>query len=160
MPPLSSPLRRVRLFLVGCCVFYVILRPSKATTYFYLHIFCCLICRRQMMAKCTPYTFRRGRAPSPMSLPQPTPNSVGCCVSRFNSGHLKPRPHPPLSYFLSIYFDDQTDKTAHPHAFHPSRTSSLTPPPSLTPILFDCCVLICKTAATCKAQAAPPPSFF
>ena len=78
----------------------------------------------------------------------------------FNSGHLKPRPHPPLSYFLSIYFDDQTDKTAHPHAFHPSCAPSLTPPPSLTPILYDCCVLICKTAATCKAQAAPPPSFF
>jgi hypothetical protein len=134
--------------------------PSKAATYFYLHIFRRLICRRQTMAKCTPQTFHRGRAPSPMSLPRLTSNSVGCCVPQLNGGHLRPRPHPPLSYFSSIYFDDRTINTAHPHAFRPSRTSSLTPPPSPTAILFDCCVLIFKTAATFKAQAPPHPSIF
>ena len=66
----------------------------------------------------------------------------------------------PLSYFSSIYFDDRTDDTAHPQVFRLSRASSLTPPSSLTPILFDCCVLICKTAATFKAQASPIPLFF
>jgi hypothetical protein len=126
--------------------------------YFYLHIFRRLICRRQMMAKCTPQTFRHGRAPSSMSLPRLTSNSVGCCVPQLNGGYLRPRPHPPLSYFSSIYFDDRTDDTAHPHVFRLSRASSLTPPSSLTPILFDCCVLICKMAATFKAQA--PPSLY
>jgi hypothetical protein len=130
--------------------------PSKAATNFYLHIFRRLICRHQTMAKCTP---RRGRAPSSMSLPWLTLNSVGCCVPQLNGGYLRPQPHPPLSYFLSIYFDNRTDDTAHPHAFHLSRASSLTPPSSLTPILFHCCVLICKTAATFKAQAPPIPLF-
>ena len=120
-------------------------------------IFCRLICRRQMMAKCTPQTFRRGHAPTSMSLPRLTSNSVGCCVPQLNGGYLRPRPHPPLSYFSSIYFDDQTDNTAHPHLFLLSRASSLTPPSLLTPILFDSCVLICKTAATFKAQAPPIP---
>ena len=132
---------------------------SKATVYFYLHIFRRLICRHQMMAKFTPQTFRHGRAPSSMSLPRLTLNSVGCCVPQLNGGYLRPRPHPPLSYFSSIYFDDRTDDTAHPHLFLLSRASSLTPPPSLTPILFDCCVLICKMAATFKAQAPPNPLF-
>ena len=128
--------------------------------YFYLHIFRRLICRRQTMAKCTPQTFRRGSAPSSMSLPRLTSSSVGCCVPQLNGGYLRPRPHPPLNYFSSIYFDDRTDNTAHPHAFSLSRASSLTPPLSLTPILFDCCVLICKTPATFKAQAPPIPLFF
>jgi hypothetical protein len=128
--------------------------------YFYLHIFCRLICRRQMMAKCTPQTFRRGHAPTSMSLPRLTSNSVGCCVPQLNGGYLRPRPHPPLSYFSSIYFDDRTDDTAHPQVFRLSRASSLTPPSSLTPILFDCCVLIYKKAATFKAQASPIPLFF
>ena len=68
-------------------------------------------------------------------------------------------PSPSLLFFVN-YFDDRTDKTAHPHAFRPSRASSLTPPSSLTPILFDCCVLIYKKAATFKAQASPIPLFF
>ena len=123
-------------------------------------IFCRLICRRQMMAKCTPQTFCCGRAPTSMSLPRLTSNSVGCCVPQLNGGYLRPRPHPPLSYFSSIYFDDRTDDTAQPHVFHLSCVSSLTPPSLLTPILFDCCVLICKTAATFKAQAPPIPLFF
>ena len=133
--------------------------PSKATVYFYLPIFCRLICRRQMMEKCTPETFRRGRAPTSMSLPWLTSNSVGCCVPQLNGGYLRPRPHPPLSYFSSIYFDDRTDDTAHPHLFLLSRASSLTPPSLLTPILFDCCVMICKMAATFKAQAPLNPLF-
>ena len=123
-------------------------------------IFCRLICRRQMMAKCTPQMFRCSHAPSSMSLPRLTSNSVGCCVPQLNGGYLRPRPHPPLSYFSSIYFDDRTDDTAHPHVLRLSRASSLTPPSLLTPILFDCCVLICKTAATFKAQAPPIPLFF
>ena len=123
-------------------------------------IFCRLICRRQMMAKCTPETFRRGRAPNSMSLPRLTSNLVGCCVPQLNGGYLRPRPHPPLSYFSSIYFNDQTDDTAHPHVFLLSRASSQTPPSALTPIIFDCCVLICKTAAIFKAQASPIPLFF
>ena len=113
-----------------------------------------------MMAKFTPQTFRHSRVPSSMSLPRLTSNSVGCCVPQLNGGYLRPRPHPPLSYFSSIYFDDRTDDTAHPHVFCLSRVSSLTPPSSLMPILFNCCVLICKTAATFKAQAPPPPSIF
>ena len=128
--------------------------------YFYLHIFRRLICCRQTMEKCTPQTFRRGPAPTSMSLPWLTSNSVGCCVPQLNGGYLRPRPHPPLSYFSSIYFDDRTDDTAHPQVFRLSRASSLTPPSSLTPILFDCCVLICKMAATFKAQAPPIPLFF
>ena len=128
--------------------------------YFYLHIFRRLICRRQMMTKCTPQRFRRGQGPSSMSLPRLTSNSVGCCVPQLNGGYLRPRPHPPLSYFSSIYFDDRTDDTAHPQVFRLSRASSLTPPSSLTPILFDCCVLIYKKAATFKAQASPIPLFF
>ena len=134
--------------------------PSKASLYFNCCLFLPLSSAPQTQPKQPPHTFRRSHAPSPISLPRPTPNSVGCCVPRLNGGHLRPRPHPPLSYFSSIYFDDRTDDTAHPHAFHPSRASSLTPPPSLTPILYDCCVLICKTVATCKAQAPPPPSIF
>ncbi len=125
-----------------------------------MHIFCRLICRRQMMAKCTPQTFRHGCGPSSMSLPRLTLNSVGCCVPQLNSGYLRPRPHPPLSYFLSICFDDRTNDTAHPHVFRLRCASSLTPPSLLTPILSDCCVLICKTAATFKAQAPPIPLFF
>ena len=128
--------------------------PSKAAVYLYLHIFRRLICRRQTMAKCTPQTFRRGRAPSSMSLPQLTLKSVGCCVPQLNGGYLRPQPHPPLSYFLSIYFDDRTDDTAHPQVFCLSRASSLTPPSSLTPILFDCCVMICKMAATFNSLTA------
>ncbi len=113
-----------------------------------------------MMVKCTPQTFCCSWASSPMFLPRPTPNLVCCCVAQFNGGHLSPWPSPSLWYFLSIYFKDRTDETAHPHAFCLSHVSSLTPLPSLTPILFDCCVLICKTGATFKAQAPPPPSIF
>jgi hypothetical protein len=66
--------------------------PSKAATNFYLYIFRRLICRHQTMAKCTPQTFGRGRAPSSMSLPRLTSNSVGCCVHQLNvCGHLRPR---------------------------------------------------------------------
>ena len=87
------------LFFVDCCILLDVLRPFKATTYFNFYNFCRLICRRHMVAKCPPHTFRHGRAPSTM---RPLATSLILWFSVaffFIGGRLTPGPRPPL-YFV------------------------------------------------------------
>jgi len=72
------------------------IRPRRILfAYIYHRLFCC----RQTMTTCTPQTFFCSRAPSPMSLPWPTPKLVGCCVPQFKCGLLGLPPLP-----LSLIF--------------------------------------------------------
>ncbi len=102
------------------------------------------------MAKRPPHMLRRGLVPYPMSLPLPTP-AFGWLLHP----HIERWPptamalSPSLLFFVD-YFDDWTDDMASP--------SHVLPWSCVGRLLFGCCVLNCKMAATLKPRH--PPSLY
>jgi hypothetical protein len=129
-PPLRSPPathhllsipRRARVFLVGCCVAFVVWRPSKVTTYFFFHLLSSINSTAKQWHGVHPT--RSAPAASPTQCPSHLRCRlmVGCCVPPSNGGHLRLTHPPPLS-FLSINSSPQTIGTVLPRRSAPAAS--------------------------------------
>ena len=70
-----------------------------------IFIFICFVASfaaAKRLRNAPPHTFLRNRVPPPCPSHGRHRILVGCCVPRFNGGHLRPWPHLPLSLFSSI----------------------------------------------------------
>jgi hypothetical protein len=150
----------VRFWLV-VVFFYVVLRPSKATTYFYFCLFLPLSSPPQMTAKRPPHTFRRGRVPSPIFLPLTTP-TFGWLLCF----HIKRRPPTAMAPSPSLFiFIDLFRQPKRRHGVPPTRSATVARPPRHPlhrpgRLLLDCCVSF-QNGGHLQGQGTPlSPLFF
>ena len=80
---------------------------------------------------------------------------AGCCVLRFDGGHLRPWPLP-VDYNSTTKPATRRPPTHSARAVRPSRLTLRFP----CQISIDCCVLICKMAATLRRCHLPSPIYF
>ncbi len=100
---LIYPLHRAHVFLVGCCMWNIITRPSKATTYFIFVFFALLNSPPRMKRQHPPIC----SAPAMLPLHHPVHRFrqllVDCCFFWPNGGYLRLIP-PYLSVFWCVLF--------------------------------------------------------
>ncbi len=107
--PLNSLLYRARMFLVGCCVVYIIpWRPPKARMYYILLIFSSCKSSHQTIGRCPPTRSPPLRASTLTSPPPLPPNIVGCWVLWSIRSHLRPEPGASLYFLMLLCLVPQT----------------------------------------------------
>ncbi len=111
-PALMYPLHRAHLFLVGCPVWNIVTRPSKAKTHFIYVFFALLNPLPQMKRQHPPIRS------APAALPLHHPSRcfcqlfVDCCFFWPNGSHLRPTPLLSLCFLMCLVLLPQTRELA------------------------------------------------